>query len=85
MANETLQREKMSFEELPFESALLPCQNVFDKCTTNTELGNGESFIKNLYTKLRLQMFLHVAAKSHIVTQPRCRLKPFYVNLTHFI
>ena len=46
MANETLQREKMSFEELPFESALLPCQNVFDKCTTNTELGNGESFIK---------------------------------------
>ena len=85
MTNEILQREKISFEELPFESALFPCQNVFDKCTTNIELCNGESFIKNLCTRSWLQMLLHVAAKSHIVTKPCCRLKPFYVKLTHFI
>ena len=31
---------------------LFPCQNAFEKCTTKTELRNGKSYIKKLYTRL---------------------------------
>ena len=34
--------------EIPF----FQCQNAFEKCTTKTELFNGSSSIKKLYTRL---------------------------------
>ena len=42
MANERLQGEEQ-FDELPFGNASFPCQNVFEKCTTKTELCIGKS------------------------------------------
>ena len=42
----------MSFKELPFGNASLTRQNAFQKRSTKTELSNGESYIKNVYTKL---------------------------------
>ena len=47
-----IRRGTISFEELPFGNALFPCQNAFEKCTTKTELCNGRSCIKRLYTRL---------------------------------
>ena len=41
---------------------LVPTPKSFEKCTTKTELYNGESYIKKLYTRLQLQMPLHVPA-----------------------
>ena len=35
-----------------FRNASFPCQNVFEKCTTKTDLRRGRSYIKKLYTKL---------------------------------
>ena len=35
-----------------FGNASFPCQNSFENCTTKTELCHGESYIKNLYTRL---------------------------------
>ena len=45
----------------------------------------AKSYIENFYTKLKLQMLLRVPAQLRIVTQPRFRLKPFYVKLTAFL
>ena len=44
---------------------------LFDNCTTKTEVCNGKSYIKMLYTRLYLQMPLHVPAQLQIVTQLR--------------
>ena len=55
---------------LPFGNALFPCENGFEKCTTKTEVCNGKSYIKNLYTILLLQVPLHTLAGLHVVTQP---------------
>ena len=35
-----------------FLNASFPCQNAFENCTTKTELCNGKSYIKKLYTRL---------------------------------
>ena len=35
-----------------FGNASIPCQNAFENCTTKTELCNGKSYIKKLYTRL---------------------------------
>ena len=48
----TTRRGTISFEELPFGNASLPCQNPFKKCATKTNLFNDKSFIKKLYTRL---------------------------------
>ena len=49
MANERLQGEE---QLLPLENALFLCQNAFEKCTTKTEVCNGKSYMKKLYTRL---------------------------------
>ena len=67
-----------------FENASFPCQNAFEKCTTKTNLSNGKSYTKKLYTKLQPQMPWHVSAYLRIVTPPRFREKRFYVKLTTF-
>ena len=41
-----------NFEELTFRNALFPWQNPFEKCTIKSELCNGKSHIKKLYTRL---------------------------------
>ena len=45
-------REIQGEEELPFGNASFPCKNAFEICTTKTELCNGKSYIKKLYTRL---------------------------------
>ena len=35
-----------------FGNALFTFQNTFEKCTTKTELCNGKTYIKKLYTRL---------------------------------
>ena len=55
MANKRLQGEeqfhfKKYLLEISFGNASFPCQNAM--CTTKTELCNGKTYIKNLYTKL---------------------------------
>ena len=37
---------------LPFGNTSFPCQHGFEKCTTKSELCNGKSYIKKLYTRL---------------------------------
>ena len=69
---------------LPFENASFQCQNGFEKCTTKTELCDGKSYIEKLYTRLQLQMPLHVSAQLSIVTQPCFQQEPLYVKLTTF-
>ena len=61
MANERLQGEQQFHSNnYLLEMPQFPCQNAFEKCTTNTELCNGKSYIKKLYIRLQLQMLLHV-------------------------
>ena len=43
-----------------FWKYLVPIPKAFKKCTKKTELCNGKSYIKTLYTRLQLQMSLHV-------------------------
>ena len=35
-----------------FGNALLTCQNVFEKCSTKSELCKGKNYIKKLYIRL---------------------------------
>ena len=53
MANERLKGEKLFHSKNYFlQNAPFPCQNPFQKCITKTELCNGKSYIKTLYTRL---------------------------------
>ena len=53
MANERLKGEKQFHSKNYFlQNPLFPCQNAFEKCITKTELCNGKSYIKTLYTRL---------------------------------
>ena len=45
---------------LSFGNALLPCQSASEKCSTKTDICNGKSYIKNLYTRLELQMLVNI-------------------------
>ena len=47
-------------KKLFYRNNWCPCQNAFEKCSTNTELCNGKSYIKKLHTRLQLQMFMEV-------------------------
>ena len=54
-------------------------------CTTKRELFDGKRYTKKLlYTKLQLQMPLHVSTQLRIVTPPCFRENPFYGKLTTF-
>ena len=44
--------ERLQGEELLFGNTSFPCQNTFEKCTTETEFRNGKSYIRKLYTRL---------------------------------
>ena len=46
------QQFQISLQELPFENALFSCQDVFEKCITETEFCNGKIYFKKLYTRL---------------------------------
>ena len=58
MANERLQGE----EQFHSKNYLLDmhCSHAFEKSTTETELCNRKSYTKMLYTRLWLQIPLHV-------------------------
>ena len=43
---------KESNNFIPFGNVSFPCQNASKKCTTETKLFNGKSYIKKLYTRL---------------------------------
>ena len=45
---------------LSFGNALLPCQSASETCSTETDICNGKSYIKNLYTRLELQMLFNI-------------------------
>ena len=64
---------------------LVPTPKSFEKCTTKAELYNGESYIKKLYTRLQLQMPLHVPAQLRIVIRPLFDKRRLYVKLTTFL
>ena len=55
-------RRTISFSELLFRNASFSCQNAFEKCTSKSELCNGKAYFKKLYSRLKLQMPLHVPA-----------------------
>ena len=58
----TIRRGAISFSELLFGNVSFPCQNAFKKCTIKIKLFNGKSYIKELYTILKLQMLVNVPA-----------------------
>ena len=49
IANERFYGEQQFFT---FGNALFTFQNTFEKCATKTELCNGKTYIKKLYTRL---------------------------------
>ena len=71
----------MASGKIPFGNASFPWQNVFKKCTTKTNLFNGKIYIKTFYTRLYLQMPLHVPAWLRTITQRHFRKKIFYVKI----
>ena len=62
-----------------FWKCLVTKKNAFEKCTTKTELCNGKSYIKKLYTQIVAANFL---ARSDIVMHSNATFF-FYVN--HFM
>ena len=68
-------RRTISFSELLFRNASFSCQNAFEKCTSKSELCNGKAYFKKLYSRLELQMPLHVPAQLRLITQPRILCK----------
>ena len=62
MARETVQGEEQFNCKYYLWKCLFPCQDAFEECTTKAEHCNGKSYIKNLYTRLYLQISLHVPA-----------------------
>ena len=53
-------KEKKNFIlSTKFWNATFPSQNAFENCTTKTELCNGKSYIKSLYSTLQLEISLH--------------------------
>ena len=71
MANERLQGEEQFHSKIYLLD--MHCSNAFKKSPTKTELCNRKSHIKKLYTRLQLQIPLHITAQLPIVTQPRFR------------
>ena len=67
-----------------FWNASFPSQNASEKCTTKTGLCNGKSYIKKLYTRLKLQISLHVPASLRIVMQPHFDENRFMWKYQHF-
>ena len=68
MTSERLQGEEQLSTN--FGDASFPCQNALEKCTRKIELCKCKSSINKLYTKLQLQMPLHVPTQLRIVMQP---------------
>lgn len=60
----------------------MPYFHAFEKYITKTELYNSSNYINKLYTRLSLQMLLHILEDLWIVTHLRFQLPPFYVMLT---
>ena len=58
---------------ITFKNASFSCQNAFENRTAKTELCNGKNYIKKLFTKLQMQIPLHVPAQLRIVMKPHYR------------